>query len=64
MQGNGREETAMIDLVVRGDTVVTPQGVGAYDRAIEGERIVPASSGAYVVTGGKFSSEHTLLAWL
>jgi hypothetical protein len=26
MQGNGREETAMIDLVVRGDTVVTPQG--------------------------------------
>jgi hypothetical protein len=41
MQGNGREETAMIDLVVRGDTVVTPQGVGAYDIAIEGERIVP-----------------------
>ena len=41
MQGNGREDTAMIDLVVRGDTVVTPQGVGAYDRAIEGERIVP-----------------------
>jgi hypothetical protein len=31
----------MIDLVVRGDTVVTPQGVGAYDIAIEGERIVP-----------------------
>ena len=31
MQGNGREETAMIDLVVHGDTVVTPQGVGAYD---------------------------------
>ena len=54
----------MIDLVVRGDTVVTPQGVGAYDRAIEGERIVPASSGAYVLTGCKFSSEHTLLAWL
>ena len=41
MQGNGREDTAMIALVVRGDTVVTPQGVGAYDRAIEGERIVP-----------------------
>jgi hypothetical protein len=31
----------MIDLVVRGDTVVTPQGVGAYAIAIEGERIVP-----------------------
>ena len=41
MQGNGREETAMIALLVRGDTVVTPQGVGAYDRAIEGERLVP-----------------------
>jgi hypothetical protein len=27
MQGNGREETAMIDLVVRGDTVVTPQSM-------------------------------------
>ena len=30
----------MVDLVVRGDTVVTPQGVGAYDVAIAGERIV------------------------
>ena len=30
-----REEAAMVDLVVRGDTVVTPQGVGAYDIAID-----------------------------
>ena len=30
----------MVDLVLRGDTVVTPQGVGAYDLAIAGERIV------------------------
>ena len=29
----------MVDLVVRGDTVVTPQGVGAYDIAITGEQI-------------------------
>jgi len=48
MQGNGREETAMIDLVVRGDTVVTPQGVGAYDIAIEGERIVPRQQRCHV----------------
>ena len=39
----------MVDLVVRGDCVVTPQDTGAYDVAIEGERIVsvsPAGSGA------------------
>ncbi len=35
----------MIDLVVRGDTVVTPQGVGAYDLAITGERIVAVAAG-------------------
>ena len=29
----------MIDLVVRGDSMVTPDGVGAYDIAIAGERI-------------------------
>src|SRR3954469_17660310 len=34
----------MVDLVVRGDTVVTPQGVGAYDIAIAGERIVAMSA--------------------
>ena len=27
----------MVDLVVRGDTVVTPQGVGEFDIAIAGE---------------------------
>ena len=35
----------MVDLVVRGDTVVTPQGVGAYDVAIAGERIVAMAAG-------------------
>jgi len=30
----------MVDLVIRGDTVVTPQGVGAYDLLIKGETIV------------------------
>ena len=36
-EGWGR---AMVDLVVRGDTVVTPHGVGAADIAIAGEQIV------------------------
>ena len=43
----------MIDLLVRGDTVVTPQGVGAYDLAITGERIVAvAASGSLPVPDG------------
>ena len=50
----------MVDLVVRGDTVVTPQGVGAYDIAIAGERIVavaakgslPVSDGARLIDAG------------
>jgi dihydropyrimidinase len=29
----------MIDLIIRGDTVVTPEGVGAYDILISGEKI-------------------------
>ena len=33
----------MVDLVVRGDTVVTTGGIGAYDVSIEGERIVAVS---------------------
>jgi dihydropyrimidinase len=38
----------MVDLVVRGDRVVTPEGPGAHDVLIEGERIValrPAGGG-------------------
>jgi len=34
----------MVDIVLRGDTVVTPQGVGAYDLAIAGERIVAVAA--------------------
>ena len=34
----------MVDLIVRGDTVVTPQGVGPYDVAIAGERIVAVAA--------------------
>ena len=34
----------MVDLVVRGDTVVTPQGVGAFDIAIAGEKIVAVAA--------------------
>ena len=30
----------MLDLVIRGDRVVTPQGVGAFDVAVQGEKIV------------------------
>src|ERR1700752_1424237 len=48
-----RGGNAMVDLVVRGDTVVTPQGVGAYDIAIAGERIVAmAASGTFPVPEG------------
>ncbi|MCC7426886.1 MAG: amidohydrolase family protein [Alphaproteobacteria bacterium] len=47
----------MLDLIVRGDRVVTPQGVGAYDIAVQGGRIVavtapgalPAGAGTRVV---------------
>jgi len=39
----------MIDLLLRGDCVVTPEGVGAYDVAIAGERI------AAVATPGSLS---------
>ena len=50
----------MVDLVVRGDAVVTPQGVGAYDIAIAGERIVavaakdsfPVPDGARLIDAG------------
>jgi dihydropyrimidinase len=43
----------MVDLVLRGDTVVTPQGVGAYDIAIAGERIVAvAASGSLPLPEG------------
>ena len=41
----------MIDLIVRGGQVVTPQGVGAWDIAIEGERI------AAVVASGVLPTE-------
>ncbi|MCC7272033.1 MAG: amidohydrolase family protein [Alphaproteobacteria bacterium] len=50
----------MIDLIVRGDRVVTPHGVGAWDVAVAGERIVavaaagslPAGPGTRVVDAG------------
>jgi len=34
----------MVDLVVRGDRVVTPQGVGAYDVVISGEKIAAVAA--------------------
>jgi dihydropyrimidinase len=43
----------MIDLVIRGDRVVTPQAVGAFDLAIEGERIAAvAAPGTLAVPEG------------
>jgi dihydropyrimidinase len=43
----------MVDLVLRGDTVVTPQGVGAFDVAIAGEKIVAvAAKGSLPVADG------------
>ncbi len=43
----------MVDLILRGDTVVTPQGVGAFDIAIAGEKIVAvAAKGSLPVADG------------
>ena len=43
----------MVDLLIRGDRVVTPQGAGAYDVAIAGERIVAVTApGAFPVGDG------------
>ena len=52
----------MLDLVIRGGQVVTPQGVGAWDVGVEGERIVavaapgtlPHEAGRVVDATGKF----------
>ena len=41
----------MIDLIVRGGQVVTPQGVGAWDIAIEGERIAAVVASGVLPTG-------------
>jgi len=43
----------MMDLVIRSDRVVTPAGVGAFDVAIQGERI------AAVAAAGTFAAEST-----
>ena len=43
----------MLDLVIRGTRVVTPQGIGVYDVAIEGEKIVA------VAAAGTFGPETT-----
>jgi dihydropyrimidinase len=43
----------MLDLVIRGNRVVTPQGAGAYDVAIQGEKIVAMAA------AGTFGSEST-----
>ncbi|MCC6174960.1 MAG: amidohydrolase family protein [Chloroflexi bacterium] len=66
----------MLDLVVRGNRVVTPHGVGAYDVAIQGDRIVAVTTpgtltgdvgrtidaaGKIVVPGG--IDPHTHCAW-
>ena len=64
----------MIDLVIRGGQVVTPEGVGAWDVGVDGERIVavaaagtlPAEStrvidatGKLVIPGGIDPHVHT-----
>src|SRR5262245_56627650 len=51
----------MLDLVIRGGQVVTPQGVGAWDVGIEGERIaavaapgaLPSEAGRIIDATGK-----------
>ena len=41
----------MLDLVVRGGDVVTPQGVGRWDVAVEGERIDRVIAGQAAARG-------------
>jgi len=41
----------MLDLIVRSDRVVTPQGVGAYDVAVQGERIVALAAPGTLAPG-------------
>ena len=51
----------MLDLVIRGGQVVTPDGVGAWDVGIEGEKIaaiaapgtLPADSARVIDAGGQ-----------
>jgi dihydropyrimidinase len=42
----------MVDIVLRGDTVITPQGVGAYDIGIQGEHIVAVAAPGTLPTDG------------
>ncbi len=43
----------MVDLVIRGDTVVTPQGVGSYDILVKGEQIAAiVAAGSLPVPAG------------
>src|SRR5437773_10146013 len=44
-----RQETTMLDLLIKNGQVVTPQGTGAWDVAVQGERV------AAVVLPGTFT---------
>ena len=48
---DGRGGKAMLDLLLRGDRVVTPQGVGAFDIGIAEERIVALASPGTLAPG-------------
>ena len=39
----------MFDLIIRGDRVVTPQGMGAWDVAVKGDQIAAIAFDAYFV---------------
>ena len=44
----------MIDFVIRGDQVVTPWGVGSWDVAVQGEKIVAvAEQGTLAAEAGR-----------
>ena len=38
----------MLDLIIRGGQVVTPMGVGDWDVAVQGERIVAVAAAGHV----------------
>ena len=52
----------MLDLVIRGGRVITPQGVGAWDVGVQDGRIAVSSwadSAVYVISNGKMTKAIT-----
>ncbi|MBI4591325.1 MAG: amidohydrolase family protein [Candidatus Rokubacteria bacterium] len=53
LQPHGAEAAILPDLVIRGGQVVTPQGVGPWDVAVQGERIVAVAAAGTLPQAGR-----------